>query len=170
MDLDRRHFLKASSATALAALADELFGFSELHAKTTQATPSPALATLADVALGQAKKLGASYADIRINRYRDQTIALRSTPEPGTGKINHVPTLRETGEILAQAARTLDFTQPVALMMLGIVGQVSDSDQPESIIKQLLDALPPGRLERYVMYWNAKGRREREEMERSRSS
>ena len=29
-------------------------------------------------------------------------------------------------------------------MMLGIVGQVSDSDQPESIIKQLLDALPPG--------------------------
>ena len=52
--------------------------------------------------------------------------------------------LRDTGKILAEAAKTLDFTQPVALMMLGIMGQIPDSDHPESIIKRLMDALPAG--------------------------
>jgi hypothetical protein len=52
--------------------------------------------------------------------------------------------VRDTGEILAEAARTLDFGQPVALMMLGIVGQVPDSARPRSIVSTLLDALPPG--------------------------
>src|SRR5947209_10872780 len=35
--------------------------------------------------------------------------------------------VRNTGEILGEAARTLDFGQPVALMMLGIMGQLPDS-------------------------------------------
>ena len=52
--------------------------------------------------------------------------------------------LRDTGKILAGAAKTLDFTRPVALMMLGIVGQIPNSDHPESIIKRLMDALPAG--------------------------
>jgi S-adenosyl methyltransferase len=52
--------------------------------------------------------------------------------------------LRDTGKILAETAKTLDFTQPVALMMLGIMGQIPDSDHPESIIKRLMDALPAG--------------------------
>ena len=52
--------------------------------------------------------------------------------------------VRDTGEILGEAARTLDFGQPVALMMLGIMGQIDDADQPGSIVAWLLDALPPG--------------------------
>ena len=52
--------------------------------------------------------------------------------------------VRDTEEILGEAARTLDFGQPIALMMLGIMGQVDDSDQPRSIVAWLLDALPPG--------------------------
>ena len=48
------------------------------------------------------------------------------------------------GRDLADAARTLDFSQPVALMLLGILGQVDDSDEPGSIVSWLLDALPPG--------------------------
>ena len=52
--------------------------------------------------------------------------------------------LRDPEAILRGAARTLDFSQPVALMMLGIMGQVDDSDQPGSIVARLLDALPPG--------------------------
>jgi hypothetical protein len=52
--------------------------------------------------------------------------------------------LRDTGKILAEAGRTLDFTQPVALMMLGIAGQVPDSDHPESIIKQLMEPMVSG--------------------------
>jgi hypothetical protein len=52
--------------------------------------------------------------------------------------------LRDTGKILAEAAKTLDFTRPVGLMMLGIAGQVPDSDHPDAIIKRLLDAVPSG--------------------------
>jgi hypothetical protein len=67
---------------------------------------------------------------------------LTSTPEGACDYID--ADLRNTGKILAEAAKTLDFTQPVALMMLGIVGQIADSDRPESIIERLLEALPPG--------------------------
>jgi O-methyltransferase involved in polyketide biosynthesis len=67
---------------------------------------------------------------------------LTSTPEGACDYID--ADLREPDKILAEAARTLDYTRPVALMMLGIVGQISDSDGPESIIKRLMDALPPG--------------------------
>ena len=52
--------------------------------------------------------------------------------------------VRDTGEILGEAARTLDFGQPIALMMLGIMGQLPDSAGPRSIVTALLDALPPG--------------------------
>jgi hypothetical protein len=52
--------------------------------------------------------------------------------------------VRDTGEILGEAGRTLDFGQPVALMMLGILGQIPDSARPGSIVSTLLDALPPG--------------------------
>ena len=67
---------------------------------------------------------------------------LTSTPEGACDYID--ADLRDTGKILSQAARTLDFTRPVALMMLGIVGQVPDSDQPGSIIKQLMSPMPSG--------------------------
>ncbi len=52
--------------------------------------------------------------------------------------------VRDPGAILREAARTLDFSRPVALMMFGIMGQVDDSDEPGSIVAWLLDALAPG--------------------------
>ena len=52
--------------------------------------------------------------------------------------------VRDTGEILGEAVRTLDFGQPIALMMLGIMGQLPDSAGPRPIVTALLDALPPG--------------------------
>jgi len=52
--------------------------------------------------------------------------------------------VRDTEEILEQAARTLDFGRPVAVMMLGILGQVPDSADPGSIVARLLGALPAG--------------------------
>jgi len=52
--------------------------------------------------------------------------------------------VRDPDTILRDAARTLDLSQPVALIMLGIMGQIDDSDQPGSIVAWLLDALPPG--------------------------
>jgi TldD protein len=46
---------------------------------------------LASFALDAARGAGASYADIRINRYQGQTVMLRSVPDLATGKVNYVP-------------------------------------------------------------------------------
>jgi hypothetical protein len=47
-----------------------------------------------------------------------------------------------------QAARTLDFGELVAVMMLGILGQIPDCqcacEDPGTIVAKLLQALPPG--------------------------
>lgn len=52
--------------------------------------------------------------------------------------------LHATAAILGQAARTLDFSQPVAVMLLGILQVIPDSDDPWQIVSQLLGALAPG--------------------------
>jgi SAM-dependent methyltransferase len=52
--------------------------------------------------------------------------------------------LHDPDEILAAAGRTLDFTRPIGLMMLGILGHIGDDDEARSIVKRLLDALLPG--------------------------
>jgi S-adenosyl methyltransferase len=52
--------------------------------------------------------------------------------------------LRDPETILHVAGRTLDFTQPVALMLMGILGHVGDYDEARSIVRRLLDALPSG--------------------------
>jgi O-methyltransferase involved in polyketide biosynthesis len=67
---------------------------------------------------------------------------LTSTPQGATDYVD--ADLREPDQILAAAARTLDFDQPVALMLLGIVGHMGDYDQARSIVKRLLDAVPSG--------------------------
>ena len=67
---------------------------------------------------------------------------LTSAPEGACDYID--ADVREPDKILAEASRTLDFTQPVAIMLLGILGQIPDSDRPEAIIKRLLDAVPSG--------------------------
>jgi hypothetical protein len=52
--------------------------------------------------------------------------------------------LRDPGPILAAAARTLDFSQPVAVILMAVVHLVGDEDDPYGIIGQLVSALPPG--------------------------
>lgn len=49
--------------------------------------------------------------------------------------------LHDPGTILTTAARTLDFTQPVALIMLGILGHVADEDGPKEIVARLMNSL-----------------------------
>src|SRR5438876_8267911 len=65
---------------------------------------------------------------------------LTSTPEGATDYID--ADLHDPETILREAARTLDFTKPVALMLMGILGHVKDDDEVRSIIKRLMDALP----------------------------
>ena len=52
--------------------------------------------------------------------------------------------VRDPETILEVAAQTLDFSKPIALTMLGILGQIPDSDEPEAVVGRFLDALPPG--------------------------
>src|SRR5438132_1154563 len=84
--LTRRTFLTASSA----AMATRLFA-----APKDSKTPNPELEKLGAVALGEAKKLKASYADIRIVRISDQRIGMRLSPERGTSKTLAVPNVGE---------------------------------------------------------------------------
>jgi len=52
--------------------------------------------------------------------------------------------IREPGKILAEAARTLDFSQPVAVMILMTLQYVPDADDPHQIVRTLMDAMQPG--------------------------
>jgi len=67
---------------------------------------------------------------------------LMSTPEGACDYID--ADVHDPGAIVAHAATTLDFSQPVAIMMLGIVNFVIDTAQAQQIIRQLADALPSG--------------------------
>jgi hypothetical protein len=52
--------------------------------------------------------------------------------------------LRDTDTILRAAARTLDFTQPVAVLLIAILHVVEDADDPHAIVSRLLAEVPPG--------------------------
>jgi trans-aconitate methyltransferase len=67
---------------------------------------------------------------------------LASGPEGATQYVHG--DLREPTATLGEAAQTLDFTQPIALMLLGILHLIQDSEDPYRIVAELMAALPPG--------------------------
>ena len=95
---------------------------------------------------------------------------LTSSPE---GVCDYIDAdLREPEKILSEAARTLDFTQPVALLLLGVLHHIADTDQAYSIVRRLTAALVPGSflainhstsavsgaaMEEAVAHWNQVG-------------
>jgi S-adenosyl methyltransferase len=52
--------------------------------------------------------------------------------------------LRDTGEILSQAASLLDFSRPVAVTLLMILHAIPDADDPHAIVARLMEAVPSG--------------------------
>jgi hypothetical protein len=54
--------------------------------------------------------------------------------------------LREPAAILAEARQLLDFSQPVALMLVAILHFVKDEEHPREIVRTLVDALPSGSM------------------------
>ena len=67
------------------------------------------------------------------------------TSGPENGETAYVDAdIRNTDQILAEAARTLDFSQPVALMLLAVLHFVPDEDDPYKITARLMEALPAG--------------------------
>jgi O-methyltransferase involved in polyketide biosynthesis len=67
---------------------------------------------------------------------------LTSTPEGATAYID--ADLRDPDKILAEAAETLDFSQPIALILSGVLGHVVDINEARSIVRGLLASLPSG--------------------------
>lgn len=51
---------------------------------------------------------------------------------------------RDVDKILAEAARTLDLSQPVGLMLIAILQYLRDDEDPWGIVRRLLAALAPG--------------------------
>jgi O-methyltransferase involved in polyketide biosynthesis len=69
--------------------------------------------------------------------------ALLTSARPGT--VNYVDADAHDPEaILRAASSTLDFTRPVAIMLLGIMNFVLDTAQARSIVQRLLRAVPSG--------------------------
>jgi hypothetical protein len=67
---------------------------------------------------------------------------LTSTGEGSTAYLQ--ADLRDTSAILRAASATLDFSQPVALMLLIILHLIPDTDDPYGIVASLVGALPAG--------------------------
>ena len=67
---------------------------------------------------------------------------LRGTPQGATDYLD--ADLRDPAAIIAGAAKTLDLTQPVAVMLLGVLGHVTDDGQAQSIVRALMAAVPSG--------------------------
>jgi hypothetical protein len=67
---------------------------------------------------------------------------LTSSPQGVTAYLD--ADLRDTDALLDQAAGTLDFSQPVAIMLLAILHYVPDLAEAQRIVARLIDAVPSG--------------------------
>jgi O-methyltransferase involved in polyketide biosynthesis len=67
---------------------------------------------------------------------------LAGTPEGVTAYVD--ADAHDPGAVLRSASATLDLRRPVAVMMLGILNFVLDTDKARSIVRTLMDALPSG--------------------------
>ena len=67
---------------------------------------------------------------------------LKGNPEGAVAYLD--ADLRYPEDILGAAASTLDFSQPVGLLLLGILHNVGDEYDPRGIVRRLVQAIPPG--------------------------
>jgi len=67
---------------------------------------------------------------------------LKSTREGATAYID--ADLRDPGKILTQAAHTLDFARPAAIILVGVLQFIPDQEDPYAIVAELMRATAPG--------------------------
>jgi hypothetical protein len=67
---------------------------------------------------------------------------LTSSPEGATDYLD--ADLKKPGPILARAAQTLDFSQPVAIMLFAVLQLLGEQDDPYRVVADLLAAVPSG--------------------------
>jgi S-adenosyl methyltransferase len=67
---------------------------------------------------------------------------LASGPEGSTQYVDG--DLRDPAAILEAAATSLDFTRPIALLLVGVLHLIQDSEDPYRIVAELMEPLPSG--------------------------
>jgi hypothetical protein len=67
---------------------------------------------------------------------------LTSTPEGATTYLD--ADLHQPEKILERAGASLDLSRPLGLMLIGVMGHIVDDAEARSIVRRLVDALPPG--------------------------
>jgi S-adenosyl methyltransferase len=67
---------------------------------------------------------------------------LTSGPEGATAYID--ADFRDVDEILEAASQTLDFSRPVAIMLIAILHLIDDEADPHAVVRKLIAAVPPG--------------------------
>jgi S-adenosyl methyltransferase len=67
---------------------------------------------------------------------------LVGTPE-GATKYLHAD-IRDVDSLMTRAAEILDFTEPVAVLILGVLGHIHDTDEARSLVTQIRARIPSG--------------------------
>jgi len=82
------------------------------------------------------------YVDNDPSVIRHAEVLLKSTPE---GRCDYVEAdFRDLDTILAAAARTLDFSEPVAVLLFQVLHFIPDTDDPYGLVARLMAAVAPG--------------------------
>jgi len=69
--------------------------------------------------------------------------ALLTSSKPGATAYLDID-LRDIDKLLQRAADTLDFSQPIAIMLLGVLHLIPDDEDPWGMVARLVDAVPSG--------------------------
>ena len=115
-------------------------------------TGMPASSNIHEVAQSIAPEARVVYVDHDPIVLSHARALLISAPEGRTDFIES--DLRQPLEILAEAAGTLDFGRPVAVILTAILHLILDEDEPYELVRQLVGALAPGS---YVVVSHAAG-------------
>jgi hypothetical protein len=67
---------------------------------------------------------------------------LASSPPGSTSYVD--ADVRDTSRVLEQAAAALDFSAPVAVILVSVLHMIQDHDDPHAIVARLMGAVPPG--------------------------
>ena len=105
-------------------------------------TGIPTSPNVHEIAQGIAPETRVVYADNDPIVLSHARALLTSTPEGVTDYVD--ADLRRPDEILRHAERSLDFTRPVAVVLVGIMHLISDDEDPYGLAAQLMAAAAPG--------------------------
>jgi O-methyltransferase involved in polyketide biosynthesis len=143
--------LEAMPSMPLIARAARLFLIDAVHQLATEhgvrqfldiGTGLPTADNTHDVAQRAAPESRIVYVDYDPVVLTHARALLTSSPEGQTDYIQ--ADLRDTGTILEGAARTLDLSRPVAVLLIAVLHFIPDAEDPYAIVARLMDALPSG--------------------------